>query len=543
MECSHPEVRSQVRSQVRAIGERAYGPYLPNKSQLLAYFKGPSLEDSVGVSVINAYFSAPGSFGPDNSIVVANNYITADNQRLSTPAFSSNMTSTGLADGFALLESTASAYRAFWQLTSTSPLSAGRRYAVRVTVRNVSGAITDMLTHAGGTGTFTRVDSFANAAADGTTSAVILCMIFDCTASGTLAIRFGARCSAAGGTHPVSMEIGQAAISEIAIDSSLPVPYVFPSGGNIISTAHSVAESNGVLTESFSGDGNYHGQSSVMVLSDSFGNDTTDWPNVLRNNLHNTHAIYSNGISGRTLLQIVSDALAQLDLSAYTVSGAYTYLPFPDYVARPGMAIIGAGINDISGLATLQDMVDRFHAVSTVCFAAGVTRILWFDLPPFKGLATWTQAKEDVRQAWNTAIAALVATDSRLELFRISEVLGDTDPLYLNSTYDSGDGLHPNATGHLAIEAAVRKYVQRLFSFGDNATMRAVDTAVGGDVLFDSTDSMAPFERNYDEWFALDAINNPADGRFNIGRKGIPMYGSDQVDDDYIRVQRAIGNY
>jgi len=77
------------------------------------------------------------------------------------------------------------------------------------------------------------------------------------------------------------------------------------------------------------------------------------------------------------------------------------------------------------------------------------------------------------------------------------------------------------------------------FSFPDNATMRTLDTNLGGDVLFDSTDSMAPFVRTWQEWMDLAVMNV---GYLFMGEAGIAAYTSDQTA-NADKIKRAIRAY
>lgn len=68
-------------------------------------------------------------------------------------------------------------------------------------------------------------------------------------------------------------------------------------------------------------------------------------------------------------------------------------------------------------------------------------------------------------------------------------------------------------------------FVDMIFSFPSNATTLAIDSDLGGDVLFDSASAMAPIERTWAEWFALAAINSDY---LWIGQRGVAGYSIDQ---------------
>lgn len=68
-------------------------------------------------------------------------------------------------------------------------------------------------------------------------------------------------------------------------------------------------------------------------------------------------------------------------------------------------------------------------------------------------------------------------------------------------------------------------FIDMTFSFPSNTDTLEIDFDLGGDVLFDSTDSMTPFSRTWAEWFILPEIN--VDYLW-IGQLGVAGYSTDQ---------------
>lgn len=371
---------------------------------------------------------------------------------LGGPGFISNATSVLLPDGFRRIESTADLHRAFWDFTFNCV--AGRRYAARMRVRNVSGLLKNRVQYrSSGTATITGVGTWTES---NITADCVAVVQFDCTVSGTSVIRVGLNTNAAGGTHPVSCEIGELLFSEIPSSQSVPAEFVPPALSYLMTQTRNAANVGGFLIDGAGTADRHDATDAVMIFGDSFSNDSADWPQVLfgDDDLRKQKAVYVNAVSGRKLETAITTAQEQLDLSAFNLRNLQTYQQISTLAARPKTVIVAAGVNDIMSDATLVDMQSRFAAMNAICAQNGVQRTLWFDIPPFSNNASWTEGREAVRAAYNTWLET--ACVGKLRLFKISDVLKDgSDATALAAAYDSGDGLHPNATGSAAIAAAV----------------------------------------------------------------------------------------
>lgn len=74
-------------------------------------------------------------------------------------------------------------------------------------------------------------------------------------------------------------------------------------------------------------------------------------------------------------------------------------------------------------------------------------------IAPFGGWTRWTPELETVRLRINAAVRTGRVFDAVADF---DAALRDPDhPERLRTAYDSGDGLHPNPSGHAALAAAV----------------------------------------------------------------------------------------
>ena len=105
--------------------------------------------------------------------------------------------------------------------------------------------------------------------------------------------------------------------------------------------------------------------------------------------------------------------------------------------------------------ATADQLIDGYTALIRAAHRRGV-RVIGATLTPTKGAAIPVYYKPDgeaVREAVDDWIRGSGAYDAVVDLDR---VLADpTDPARLRPGYDSGDGVHPNDAGMLAIADAI----------------------------------------------------------------------------------------
>ena len=81
-------------------------------------------------------------------------------------------------------------------------------------------------------------------------------------------------------------------------------------------------------------------------------------------------------------------------------------------------------------------------------------RVIGGTLTPFEGWGTYDQQEEQTREAVNHWIRTSHAYDAVVDFDAV--VRDPADPHRFRPAYDSGDHLHPNDAGYLAMGAAVK---------------------------------------------------------------------------------------
>ncbi|MEU9671679.1 GDSL-type esterase/lipase family protein [Streptomyces bobili] len=177
------------------------------------------------------------------------------------------------------------------------------------------------------------------------------------------------------------------------------------------------------------------------------------WPNRLAERLRDERGeqadgVVNLGISGN---RVVTDAPA-------TAQGVSAVTRFPaDAFDQPGVhtVILLEGINDIGNLAgpngtplTAQHLIDGYRSIITTAHAKGI-KVFGATILPYRGADYYTTEGETIRRQVNDWIRTTGHFDGH---FDTATALADnTDTTKLNSSYDSGDHLHPNAAGMQAI--------------------------------------------------------------------------------------------
>jgi lysophospholipase L1-like esterase len=127
-----------------------------------------------------------------------------------------------------------------------------------------------------------------------------------------------------------------------------------------------------------------------------------------------------------------------------------------DAVEQTGVKaiIIWEGTNDIGdnpGLP-LTDFVDAYEQLIGIAHAHGI-KVIGATLQPDEGAGYWTAEGNTLREAVNNWILTSGAFDGTADF---STVLEDpANPAQLLPAYDSGDHLHPNDAGYLAIADSI----------------------------------------------------------------------------------------
>lgn len=123
-----------------------------------------------------------------------------------------------------------------------------------------------------------------------------------------------------------------------------------------------------------------------------------------------------------------------------------------DVLGVPGVrTVIDAdGINDLRGGVSAADLESAQQALVTLAHAAGL-RILLSTITPCSGASLCTSAFETQRQAYNSWVRAGSSGADGLADFDAAVGAGPA----LAGMYDSGDHIHPDAAGMLALAGVV----------------------------------------------------------------------------------------
>jgi len=210
----------------------------------------------------------------------------------------------------------------------------------------------------------------------------------------------------------------------------------------------------------------------VDVLADSakhafvaFGDSLTQmgtWPGHLCKRLaaadNNNWSLINAGISGN---RIIHDAASGPMAGLFGPSGINRFNKDAlDYAAVNAVAIF-MGINDLTypgtlalpgEIVTAEDMIAGLSGMAVRARAAGV-RAIGCTILPFTGADDIPSAAEAKRRDVNSWIRLTSQFDA---IFDFDGVLADPQhPEQLRAEYDSGDHLHPNDAGGLAMAAAI----------------------------------------------------------------------------------------
>ncbi|MFE2018996.1 SGNH/GDSL hydrolase family protein [Streptomyces sp. NPDC059499] len=190
----------------------------------------------------------------------------------------------------------------------------------------------------------------------------------------------------------------------------------------------------------------------LAVLGDSIaeGVGTPDdadlrWPDQLARRLPGS-AVANLGISGNRLL---------LDDARFGPGGQARF--DRDVLSLPGLrtVLVHLGINDLQQPPSQTDpalVLASYRQLVLRARNAGL-RIVGSTITPFEGWTRWTPELDAVRQQINRAVRTGRLFDAVADFDR---ALHDpAQPSRLLPAFDSGDGLHPNPSGHAALAAAV----------------------------------------------------------------------------------------
>jgi lysophospholipase L1-like esterase len=164
------------------------------------------------------------------------------------------------------------------------------------------------------------------------------------------------------------------------------------------------------------------------------------------------YAVANSGISGN---RVLLDANYP-NYTIYATSGRSAQWRLPqDVLDRAGArsVIIFEGVNDIQQTPPQSDpqaIIAGLAQIAAQARARGL-RVVGATITPFEGWRTWTPSMEAVRVAVNDWIRRSFPAVADFD----AAVRDSADPAVLNPAFDSGDHLHPNDAGDLAMANVV----------------------------------------------------------------------------------------
>jgi lysophospholipase L1-like esterase len=207
----------------------------------------------------------------------------------------------------------------------------------------------------------------------------------------------------------------------------------------------------------------------VVALGDSIAevqqqrDDNSRWPNFLARALAARYggtapAVADEGISGNRVLSpsvcYGAALVTRLDRDVFGQAGVR------DVVLQEAVNDLGFSQEPDTGCFTpntdvsADDVIDAYRRVAAAAHAHGV-RILIGTLTPADGYAFWSAEAEHKRQDVNAWIRGNHVYDGVVDFDALMRYPGH--PELLDPRYDSGDHLHPNATGRQAMADAVER--------------------------------------------------------------------------------------
>jgi lysophospholipase L1-like esterase len=372
-------------------------------------------------------------------------------------------------------------------------------YVMSVRVSNCVGTFTNQnisVTAAGATitGTLNAVNGNHNGR---------LAVWFECTGAGNVTTRYGLGLPS-NEASGVSLTISEYMFEKVAAINTVPSEFVPPGQRAAFSTELANTVSSGkYIDETIGATIPYCVVDAVFIQSDSFGNETSEYPFLLK--ADTAHAIYTDGIGGRTLVGATTDLDAAYNLTnaRFVASSSTGNTVAADWASTTALAQVIINehcINDIliesASIAVLEARTRAY--VAEVRRVAPNARLIMFNASPCSASASWSAGKQILIDAYN-ALMITLATELEFTLYDRYAALAEPGvPEKLRTTapgYDSGDGLHPGPGGSQKMATDLAPIIQ--------AEMDAYAATVGFNLGDDSNDGLSKFEPWLTETFAL----------------------------------------
>ena len=151
-------------------------------------------------------------------------------------------------------------------------------------------------------------------------------------------------------------------------------------------------------------------------------------------------------------------------LADYTTGGATSSeilsIQWTGYADNNGFTkvIINGGTNDCfassspANAATRAALVQSNNQTIATDAAAQGMEVVVVNIPPAKNFAAWHANMQTCIDTYNAAYTSMTSVDCFVDVYSALDVDNDDD---MDAGFDSGDGLHPNATGAVAVKDAI----------------------------------------------------------------------------------------
>ena len=313
-----------------------------------------------------------------------------------------------------------------------------KSYAIRFKVENKSGSFTrENVDIIGDLATSIEVDDIEN----GERAVVVTA-----NATGTITFRLGFGID---GNETVGADaafsITNMQIEELPSGQTVPSEFVNVDKSNRstvgfvrdVNSTIGTPASGALLTESYSEGYNFFTDFGVAFLTDSFGDEPTDEFVWLYENDNPERFVNAISVGGATLMSLTTSDIKEVVLQGQD---------YHTEAAQAGTLVIQRIVNDIVGDTTAVAALAHMQTLTDYAELIGLAVVVC-TCPPFGNNASHTAGRQTQAEAWNSGVVTQYSSDSNVEVYDLFATLEDPATFNLLAAYDSGDGLHPNATG------------------------------------------------------------------------------------------------
>lgn len=158
-------------------------------------------------------------------------------------------------------------------------------------------------------------------------------------------------------------------------------------------------------------------------------------PPLALNRLHQDWRVVNYGVSGDTISQISTRWTSTVRPRAHRV------------------LVIMGGVNDLIAGTSGATIYTTYSAILDAAKADGM-KVVVLSILPFGNYSGWGAPKETERLALNASLSAWCSSNGATYINAATTMQGASAAL-LSASYDSGDGLHPNAAGSAVLASLV----------------------------------------------------------------------------------------